>query len=510
MTEQGLHDRLSEYCSSGIYPMHMPGHKRQMAPAPDLPYERDVTELKETDDLHHADGILKEAMERTARFCHAKQTRYLVGGSTCGILSAVYASVPHEGCVIVAANCHRSVFHAIEILRAKPVLLMPEELPGNMPFPGPVSAKRVKEALSLYPEARAVIVTSPTYEGVLSDIAAIAAAVREAGKLLIVDEAHGAHLGLFETDYFGNGAVAAGADIVIQSFHKTLPSLTQTAVLHFDPEALSAKGCMSIDHALAVFETSSPSYPLMESIDGCTGLLIERGESLFAGWRDRLEGFYSRMKALEILRIFTAPRGIRKDPSKIVILTAGSGISGFGLADELAARFGFASEMAAEEYVLLMTSPADTEEALEKLAGSILAVDHELAMGRLLKEEDGPDAQESEDGQNAGMSDPCSGIKPVRLAGLCIDIAAAQRTDEDTGLTGSRTVTVPYSEAAGLIAGEYLYRYPPGIPIVLPGEVITRETAAALARDHKGIRSSATCAEGMVRCHTGGRQLYES
>ena len=410
----------------------------------------------------------------------------------------------------MAANCHRSVFHAIEILRAKPVLLMPEELPGREPFAGPVSAESVKEALLLYQEARAVIITSPTYEGVLSDIAAIADAVHRAGRILIIDEAHGAHLGLFEADYFGGGAVSAGADIVVQSFHKTLPSLTQTAVLHFDPEALSAKGCVSIDHALAVFETSSPSYPLMESIDGCTGLLIENGEDLFRAWRSRLERFYRRMEALEALRVSSAPGGIGRDPSKIVVLTLGTGISGYGLADELASRFGFASEMAAEGYVLLMTSPADTDEALDRLAQAILAADHELAMGSLLKEENGEDAERLPDAQTSGTISSFGKMKPVRRAGLCIDIAAGLRTDEDTGLKGSRTVTVPFAEAAGMIAGEYLYRYPPGIPIVLPGEIITEETAAMLCRDHKGIRCSATEAEGMIRCHTGGVQTNES
>ena len=481
--------------------MHMPGHKRILPPAPDLPYQWDVTEQEETDDLHHASGMLLAAMERAAGMYHAGASRFLVGGSTCGILAAIYSAVPHRGRVIAAANCHRSVFHAMELLQASPVLLGPGTVCGGA-FAGSIDPEEVCRALERYPDSHAVIITGPTYEGVTSDIRQIAEAVHRAGRILIVDEAHGAHLGLYEPAYFGESAVTAGADIVIQSLHKTLPSLTQTAILHFDPERTEAA---RIDHALAVFETSSPSYPLMASIDGCIRLLTEEGPALFAAWKRRLDAFYERMRDLEVLAVFTGGGCFGKDPSKLVILTGGASMTGPEIAEQLRIRFGFAVEAADRDHIIAMTSPADTDEAIEGFADSLLRIDHELAMAGVLKEDAG-----STGAAAAGEAAHPGDIRYTAGTGFMdkvfvTDIASALLDGEETGMAGNRTVTVSYEDCAGMVAGEYLYRYPPGIPVVIPGERISPATAAALAADPDGIRHSAGTDGSRIRCHTGGK-----
>ena len=251
-----LQSQLQSYASSGLYPLHMPGHKRRVVPAPGLP--------------------------RTAALWGAKRTWYLVNGSTCGILAAIRAAVVSSGrtAVICARNCHKSVYHAIELNRLTAHWLVPPVDPAFGIY-GSITHAMVADALRACPDAAAVILTSPTYEGVLSDLAAIAALCHAANVPLIVDEAHGAHYLPLAA-----GAIVAGADVIIQSPHKTLPSLTQTALLHWNSSFIPPQ---ELERQLDVFETSSPSYPLMASLDGCTGLLAEHGDAWFAAWRARLQ-----------------------------------------------------------------------------------------------------------------------------------------------------------------------------------------------------------------------------
>lgn len=284
---------LQEYTQRSLVPLHMPGHKRRVSPAPDLPVDWDITELPGTDDLHDAQGILASAMARTAALYGAKRTWYLVNGSTCGLLAGIRALAPNGTTVIAARNCHKSVFHAVELGSLKTHWLLPEPV-DSFGIWGSVTPASVEAALKECPAARCVILTSPTYEGVVSDIAAISALCHAHGVPLLVDEAHGAHLGLPFPGAFPPGALQCGADLVIQSAHKTLPSLTQTAWLHLGGVLAEKDGIeREIERQLDIFETSSPSYLLLASLDGCTGILRMEGGDLFAAWQERLDRFIS-------------------------------------------------------------------------------------------------------------------------------------------------------------------------------------------------------------------------
>ena len=243
-------------------------------------YGLDITEITGFDDLHRASGILKDAMERAAGLYGSQRTWFLVGGSTCGVLAALGAAVRHGDEILVAANCHISVFHAAQVMELKVRLAMPEYL-GKYGIYGSIRPKTVKEALSEHPGIRAVVVTSPTYEGILSDISGIAAVCHRYDIPLITDEAHGAHLKFMRPEdkegravcfsvEEGDGAygrqpesgklqsaVEAGADLTVQSLHKTLPALTQTALLHLGRTTLIDAG--RIGEQLSIYETSSPS-----------------------------------------------------------------------------------------------------------------------------------------------------------------------------------------------------------------------------------------------------------
>jgi len=212
--EVPLLERLSTYAASDAYPFHMPGHKRQVkmgiTSVPN-PFSVDITEIDGFDNLHHAEDILKESMNSAAAVYGADRGWYLVNGSTCGILAAIAAAVKPGEKILMARNSHKSAYHAVVLNQLEPVYLYPEEVP-EFQIPGGIEPEQVERALLEHPEIRAVFVTSPTYEGIVSDIQGIAATAHRHGAALIVDEAHGAHLPFGDGNYFPDGALQEGAD----------------------------------------------------------------------------------------------------------------------------------------------------------------------------------------------------------------------------------------------------------------------------------------------------------
>lgn len=495
-----LQTQLKEYVEEGLYPFHMPGHKRRIQPAPDLPFLWDLTEVPGTDDLHDARGILRQAMERTARLWGADRTWYLVNGSTCGLLAGIRALVRRGGEVLCARNCHKAVFHALELAGARVHWLLPPVV-ESWGICGGISGGQVEQALRRHPGVKAVILTSPTYEGILSDVKEICRLCHEKNIPVLVDEAHGAHLlPVSEREGFPAGALSCGADLVVQSPHKTLPSLTQTALLHLkghlvDPER--------IEEALDVFETSSPSYPLLASLDGCTGILRERGGELFSQWGLRLGRFMEEIRPLRRLRVFGARQQsetetagtenvydsrrespcILRDPGKILIDAAPAGMSGRELADLLREEWKMETEMAQGSLLLAMTSPCDREDALDRLARALLAVDRRPAV---------PVESAEKTGEGAGVSRSTeTGSDPVPEAGPQTERAAVTAAGGFPPVHAACTLAeaaeqeteaVPAAAAQGRICAEYLYFYPPGIPLLAPGEIITRRHLEFLGR----------------------------
>ncbi|MCI9144521.1 MAG: amino acid decarboxylase, partial [Lachnospiraceae bacterium] len=257
-----LFEKLAAYSEKGIYPCHMPGHKRRgWGKLPEELYEIDITEIEGFDNLHQPEEILLELQREAARLYGAEESYYLVNGSTGGILSAVSCAVPFGGHILMARNCHKSAYHAAYLRHLQMEFLYPGIL-SEYGITDAVSALEVGEALERTPDIDAVLIVSPTYEGRIADVAAIAGVAHEKGIPLIVDEAHGAHLGLAEG--FPQNSCQAGADLVIHSVHKTLPALTQAGLLHVNGRLIDRD---KLRRFLRIYQTSSPSYPLMASID---------------------------------------------------------------------------------------------------------------------------------------------------------------------------------------------------------------------------------------------------
>jgi arginine decarboxylase len=449
MPKYSLLERLEAHAALGARAMHMPGHKRNTAAAhylSALGARLDITEIDGFDSLHAPQGILKSSMERAARVWGSQSAFFLVNGSTCGILAGIRAALSPGQKVIAARNCHQAVFHAIDVagLDAKYILPAFDEDLGIFLS---VTPESVASALDQDPDAGLIVVTSPTYEGVISDIAGICRAAHRRGVPVLVDEAHGAHLGF--SPKFPGGAVSAGADIVIQSLHKTLPSLTQTAIAHVGGGRISAD---ALQAQIGIFETSSPSYLLLASIDGCVRLIEREKSALFDRWAAGLEGFFGAVRGLERLRVMGAgprpPGAFMLDPSKIMLSARGA-MTGLEMAGALRAR-GIEPEMAACDYVLLMTGLTEPDGALEALAEVIWGIDRTC-----------PKAPGREK------------YAAPRIPQRAMTIARALREQADS---------IPFEAAEGRISAQYLWAYPPGIPLIAPGERIEAHLLSERAR----------------------------
>lgn len=466
-----------ERLAAETVPMHMPGHKRALRPSDCLPYDWDITEISGADDLHNAQGILESAMERAADLWGSGRTWFLVGGSTCGILAAIRAAAPFGSEIIAARNCHRSVYHAIELGGYRVHWILPDQN-SEYEICEAVTTDQVRAAVRKYPRSAALILTSPTYEGVLSDIRGISQLCAGAGIPLVVDEAHGAHLGLFAEGGFPDGAVKCGADIVVQSVHKTLPSLTQTAVLHLQGSLVREK---EIERQLGIFETSSPSYPLMISIDSCVNLLRKEGAELFGIWKRNLDWFYSSAGTFDNIQVLGdyERTGSRKfsvrDRSKILISFRRSGMRGSTAARILRNKYGIETEMSSGTNVLAMTGPGDSEENYVRLYEALRSMDIVL---------------QNRNDAVKGSREP---IRIPEVKSACSILEAVNHP----------RISVPLRECAGRICGEYLYAYPPGIPILAPGEYIRPEHLRAVRRteaDGNSVHHTHSDSRKMIAC----------
>lgn len=483
--EADLLEQLEQYSSSDYYPLHMPGHKRHIRHFCD-PFAIDITEIDGFDNLHHAQGVLLEAQKRAAKLYGAEETFYLVNGSTCGILAAVSAVTQRGDTVLMARNCHKAVYHAVFLNGLHAKYLYPcadMELGIN----GSISPEAVRQALNVcqntdakkaLPRIGAVLITSPTYDGVVSDIRQIAREVHRAGAVLIVDEAHGAHFPMHA--YFPETALACGADLVINSLHKTMPALTQSALLHVQGSRVNRE---RLRQYLGIYQTSSPSYVLMAAMDGCVKLMMDRGSVLFGVFVERLEKMRRNLGEMKHLYLVTGEErelsAFDYDRSKVLISTQRCAYGGRELAEILRKRYHLEVEMDAPEYVTAIMSVGDVQEGFDRLTRALLEVDAEL------------EEKWINDGLADGRTD--AGFAEERLEERFTEETAKTKRQGRSRIKTSGSLhknkevmtieaavngeagTVWLRESAGCISAEFVYLYPPGIPLLVPGEQIAQE-----------------------------------
>ena len=262
--DRPIYNTLKNLSDKNIYPFHMPGHKRNLKFLENF-YDfinLDYTEIDETDNMHKPEGIIKKSKEILSNTFGSQDSYFLVNGSTSGIIASIMSCVLPNEQILVAKNCHISVYNGIILSGALPIYIEPT-IKYNIPCG--IDIKNIENAIKKYPNIKAFILTSPTYEGFVSDIESIAKLLHKHNIILIVDEAHGAHFNF--SNNFPKSAIKCGADIVIQSFHKTLPSFTQCGVLHLNSSLVNKN---MLEKCLSMVQTTSPSYMFMMSIEYAT------------------------------------------------------------------------------------------------------------------------------------------------------------------------------------------------------------------------------------------------
>lgn len=468
-----LFEELRKHSESDIYPYHMPGHKRR--PFGMLPGELsriDITEIDGFDNLHQPEGILDGLQREAAGLYGAEESFYLVNGSTCGILSAVSCALPEGGHILMARNCHRSAYHGIYLRGLRATYLYPPYLEEYGIYDA-LEPEEVRRALEREPDIGAVLVVSPTYEGRISDIRAIADIVHERGIPLIVDEAHGAHLGL--ADGFPKNSCQQGADLVIHSVHKTLPALTQTALLHVNGQRID-RGLLR--RFLRIYQSSSPSYLLMAGIDNALRYVGLQGQEAFGAFRQRFEAMLDRLRGCRHLRFLT-DAGDRQDTGKLLIATKQSGLTGKQLYDILLGRYHLQPEMAYTGFVLAMFTVNDGEEAYRRMTEALLAIDGALEEGMAHTPEKRAEGRAAE-APGSGEYRPGAGA----LCGEGAGESAGHGRNRGTGRSGAiplakawdmPTEQIALAESEGRYIGEFINLYPPGVPLLVPGERMTGE-----------------------------------
>lgn len=424
--KEHLYKKLIQYAKSDVYPFCMPGHKRNFkVPGIDNPYDLDITEVEGFDNLHDPSGIIKELQNDIGEIYRVPYAFLSVNGSSAGMLAAISA-IPSEAPVLVARNCHKSVFDGVSIGRRRVYYTYPEEIIKDSMIFGGVDPEAVDLLLTRHPDIRAVVITSPTYEGFLSDVELIAEITHNHGALLIVDEAHGAHMPYH--DSFPVSALYLGADIVVQSLHKTLPSLNQTSLVFVNGDGELAR---RVQRALSAFTTTSPSYGLLASIDYCVNWCVEN-EKEFDEYVELLSSFRRQCAELKAVRLIGEEiKGTHHiydvDPSKLLLISEQT--SGCALGRYLLKEHKLQMEAAGLSHVLGLTSVMDTEDGFKRLLKALAGAE---------KITDYP-------------GDP---------------VYTQQQMEK---------IALLYISRINEVYRDFIYLYPPGCPILAPGEILTKE-----------------------------------
>lgn len=425
--------------SRGTFSYHVPGHKNGSVYLEDTQeifqqiMEIDKTEIAGLDDLHDPNSVIQEAQELLADLYGTEKSYFLVGGSTSGNIAMLLASVSRGDTVLVQRNSHQSVFYGLELAGAHPVFLDPDRDEGTGLALG-IAAETLDAAFRNYPHAKAVLLTNPTYEGFGQLLTAHKRICDEYNALLLVDEAHGAHLLPLNEEAFPPSALAAGADLVVQSAHKTLPALTMAAWLHRGTLRVSDK---KMQKALAMVQSSSPSYPLMASLDIARAYAAQKND-----WHRLSETIAAGRKKLQT-KVAMLPEKIgnyRLDPLKISLL-AGNQPEKTGLWQETMEQNGAYPELRSPAHLLLILSLNTdiTKKMLDRLISFFSAEKPEQLTHKVRK----------------------GSLQAVPMA------ASFEEINTKTW------IEVPWKNAAGEIAAEAVIPYPPGIPLLIPGEQIT-------------------------------------
>lgn len=441
-TNTPLLKALDNYVSKERTIMHMPGHKQGKgfdANFKNNILKYDLTELSGLDNFHKPEGAILKSMEACAKAFGAKKSFFLVNGSTSGIHASFLSCFKKGDKILINRNCHISVIHALILFGIKPVFVMPDYM-EEYGLPLPPSFHSWEKALNENPDAKGVLVTTPDYYGICQPLTELSALLHESGKLLLVDEAHGAHFAF--SNRLPKTALEQGADLCIQSFHKTLPALTQSAVLHIGSSRINA---VKVERAISMITTTSPSYIVMASMDYARCFADLHGGKKYDELINMLNGMKCELAAMKNLRVIPdSITNIIRDPTRIVIDTALTNITGYELYDLLYNEYGIAAEMCDTSHVVFILTMSDKIADIERITKALIKIDSEIN-------------------------------RADELFSLNLPFSVGECSIPDIYDFLDSSLKIPLKNAEGCICADVVTPYPPGIPMLCPGEVITSE-----------------------------------
>ncbi|MHA6481580.1 aminotransferase class I/II-fold pyridoxal phosphate-dependent enzyme [Paenibacillus sp. strain BS8-2] len=481
-----LYEALIKHTRSKPVSFHVPGHQNgeiwrsddiisqsfdEMAEIFGHIMTVDVTELSSTDDLHHPEAAIKEAQHLAAKQFSADATYFLVGGSTAGNLAMLLTVCDPGDLVIVQRNVHKSVINGLRLSGATAIFLAPQ-LDNGTGLAVIPSVDQIQSALLKYPSAKAVLLSNPNYYGVGADLRPYAEMTHRFGIPLLVDEAHGAHYG--QHSELPRSAMQGGADAAVQSTHKTLPTLTMGAMLHIRGNRINRD---RLEQALAMVQSSSPSFPIMATLDISRAMMTTLGAALFQSALHQAQDLRTWLGERNLLIKEVAGDSVKlvndkhwqRDPLRIVIYDAAGVLSGHELRKLLEDR-GCWAEMSDSMYVVLLIGIGTGHEQMERLKDAFLSIHHDQIQVAARTEDKRIETKINPSSISDGVIwEECEAIsEPVVFGG--------------GWYRKERSVRIPVTEAAGKRVAEMVIPYPPGIPLLIEGEVLTEAKIAQLGR----------------------------
>ncbi len=435
-------------------------------------FRADLPELPELDNLFAPEGVILEAQGLAATTFAADRTWFLANGSTCGVEAAILATCNPGDKLILARNAHRSAVSGLILSGAIPVWVQPEI--GNLPYN--VTPEAIAAALQNHPDAKAVMVVSPTYHGICADIDSMARICHQARIPLLVDEAHGAHF-KFHRD-LPISALAAGADLAVQSTHKVLSALSQASMLHVCGSLIDRD---RLDRSLALLQSTSPSYLLLASLDTARQQMAISGMELMAKTlrlsvvaRERLK----KIAGISVLEKTTTPGFFDLDRTRIAVDISAWQASGFDIDEQLNDRFGVVCELPEPHRLTFIVTLGNTDRDIDRLVSGFEELSRNCTGDR--------------------VSDSTQNIQNSQSNTVCLSPREA---------FFAATETRSQLEAIGCISAEIVCPYPPGIPVLMPGERITKDAIDALQNIVVSGGTITGCADSSLRtlkvvCHS--------
>ena len=432
-----FYKELLEIARKDKYRYHMPGHKGKKEIFGDFGENLlsiDFTEVEGTDNLHNPKTIIKSLQKRLSNIYHTKKSYILINGSTVGLQSAILSQSMPKDKVIIQRDCHKAVYNSLVLGDLNPEYIW-TDYNKELHIKEPIDVEKFRNIIKKY-RAKLVVVTYPTYYGICSDIEKIAEISHENNALLIVDEAHGAHLKFSKK--LPKGAEDLGADIVVQSLHKTLPAFTQTSALHVCSDRVDVG---SLESFLKMLQSSSPSYILMSSVDIALDYMMKKGiknldnilEEIRFLKKDKEDIFISKEKIEDAFKC-------RYDESKLLINLYKKGFTGSETEKILRDHYGIYTELWDIVYDLAYVSPCDTLDDIRHIFDSV----SEITCNEKTKEYQSLEFQV---------------YKPKKEVSL-------------REAFYSEKIKIDIEDCENRISGDFIIPYPPGIPIICPGEII--------------------------------------